>query len=105
MTIPYIEYEGSKDENLHGFEIVNIKWVQKKTVLRKLVMLKATRITTKYFLKHRLPFQCDLISRNPKRISPIRLKTVNQRFELYFKPGKRDYKRAADIKQNKGWLS
>ena len=85
----------------HAFEIINTEWVPKNTVLRKLVIFKATRITTKYFLKHRFLFQYDLIFRNPERISPIRLKTVNQRFELYFKPGKKDYKRAADIKQEK----
>lgn len=56
MTIPYIEVEGSKDGNLHAFEIVNTNWVLENSVLRKLVISEATRMTTKYFLRHRFPF-------------------------------------------------
>jgi len=56
VTIPYIEVEGNKDGNLHAFEIVNTDWVPKNSVLRKLVISEARRMTTKYFLRHRLPF-------------------------------------------------
>jgi hypothetical protein len=55
--------------------------------LRKLVISKAARMDAKYLLKHRLPFQCDSISRNLERISLIRFKTVNQIFGLGFKAG------------------
>ena len=101
MIVPYIEAEGSKYRNLHAFEIFNTKWVLENTVLRKLVISKATRMVAKYFLKQRLPFQYDPISRNLEMISPIRLKIANQRFELDFKLGKRGYKRVANIKQEK----
>ena len=74
MIVPYIEAEGSKYRNLHAFEIFNTKWVLENTVLRKLVISKATRMVAKYFLKQRLPFQYDPISRNLEMISPIRLK-------------------------------
>jgi len=40
MEVPCIKAEGSKDENLHAFEIVNTKWVPENMVLRKLVLLK-----------------------------------------------------------------
>jgi hypothetical protein len=51
MTVPYIETEGRKDENLYAFEIINIEWVQKNTVLRKMVISKVARMTVKYLLK------------------------------------------------------
>jgi hypothetical protein len=68
-------------------------------ILRKSIIFEAIRMTTKYFLKHKLPFQYDLIFGNLKRISSIRLKTSNQRFRLHFKLIKKDYKRD----ENKGW--
>jgi hypothetical protein len=56
MTVPYIEAEKSKDESLHAFNIVNTKWVLENMVLGKPVISEATRMTTKYLLKHILPF-------------------------------------------------
>jgi hypothetical protein len=56
MTVPYIEAEKSKDESLHAFNIVNTKWVPENMVLGKPVISEATRMTTKYLLKHILPF-------------------------------------------------
>ena len=56
MAIPYIEAKETKDENFHAFEIVNIEWVLENSMLRKLVISEAERMTTKYFLRHRLPF-------------------------------------------------
>jgi hypothetical protein len=50
--------------------------VLENTVLIKSV-IEAARMADKYFLKHGIPFQYDPISRNPERISPIRLKTAN----------------------------
>jgi len=56
VAVPYIEAEKSKDENLHAFKIVNTKWVPENMVLGKPVISKATRMTTKYLLKHILYF-------------------------------------------------
>jgi len=72
MAIPYIEAKESKDENLHAFEIVNIEWVLENLMLRKLVISEAERMTTKYFLRHGLPFRYNPVTGNPERISPIR---------------------------------
>ena len=68
-------------------------------ILRKSIIFEAIRMTTKYFLKHKLPNQYDPIFGNLKRISSIRLKTSNQRFRLNFKLRKKDYKRD----EKKGW--
>jgi ribosome-binding factor A len=46
-------------------------------VLKKSVISKVVRMSTKYFLKPKLHFQYDPISRNPERISLIRLNTAN----------------------------
>jgi hypothetical protein len=43
-------------------------------VLRKLIISEATKMATKYFLRHKLLFQYDPISGNLGRISSIRLK-------------------------------
>jgi len=51
IKVPCIKAEGSKDGNLHAFEIVNTKWVPENTVLRKLVLFEAGRMAAKYFLK------------------------------------------------------
>jgi hypothetical protein len=56
VAVPYIKVEGSKDGNLHVFEIVNAKWVLENIILRKMVIFEAARITSKYLLKHRLLF-------------------------------------------------
>lgn len=101
VAIPYIEVEGSQKGNLYDFEIVKTEWVLKYIVLRIPVISDSARMTTKYFLKHRLPFQYDPISGNPERISSIKSKTVNYTFGLGFKPKKKDYKRIVDIKQKK----
>jgi hypothetical protein len=46
-------------------------------VLRKSMISKVIIMAAKYFLKYKLPFQYDLISENPERISLIKLKTTN----------------------------
>jgi hypothetical protein len=56
VAVPYIEAEKSKDENVHAFNIVNTKWVPENMVLGKPVISEAIRMTTKYLLKHILPF-------------------------------------------------
>jgi hypothetical protein len=69
--------------------------------LRKLVTSKAARMMTKYFLKHKLHFQYDPIFGNLEKISSIRLKIINYRFELHFKPIKKDYKKTMLILNEK----
>lgn len=69
MAIPCIEAEGSKNGNLYSFETSNINWVPENMMLRNLVISEATRMAFKYFLRHRLSFQYDSISGNPKRIT------------------------------------
>jgi hypothetical protein len=69
VAIPCIEVEGSKNRNLHSFETGNINWVPENMMLRNLVIFEATRMAFKYFLRHRLSFQYDSISGNPKRIT------------------------------------
>lgn len=56
MVIPFIEAKECKDGNIHNFKIVNIEWVSKVTVLRRLKILKASRIAIKCFLEHEIPF-------------------------------------------------
>lgn len=46
--------------NLHFFEVVNVEWVLKNTIRRKLDIFKAVKIAAKCFLKHRLPFMYNL---------------------------------------------
>jgi len=48
--------------------------VLENMVLRKLIISEATKMATKYFLRHKLLFQYDPISGNLGRISSIRLK-------------------------------
>jgi hypothetical protein len=54
-------------------------------------------MVVKCFLKHKLPFQYDLATNIPKKITVMKLKTVNQRFELEFKSRKKDYTRVTKI--------
>ncbi|XP_073268737.1 uncharacterized protein [Populus alba] len=101
VSIPYIETEESKDENMHAFEVVNAEWVPENTVRRKPEISEAAKMATKYFLKHGLPFQYDHTTGMPERINVIKMKCADQRFGLGFKPGKADFKRAAEIRREK----
>jgi len=58
-------------------------------------------MAAKYFLKHELPFQYDPIIGMPKRINVIKMKCADQRFDLGFKPGKADFKRAVELKRER----
>jgi hypothetical protein len=101
VSIPYIETEESKDENLHAFEVVNAEWVLENTVRRKPKISEAAKMAAKYFLKHGLPFQYDLTTGMPERVNVIKMKCADQRFSLGFKPGKADFKKAAEIRREK----
>jgi hypothetical protein len=56
VGVLYIEVERSKNGNLHAFKIVNAERVPENMVLKKPVISKAVKMTTKHFLKHRLHF-------------------------------------------------
>jgi hypothetical protein len=51
------------------------------------------------FLKHGIPFQFDLDTGMLERVYLMKLKCVNQRFGLGYKPKKDDYKRISRIKK------
>jgi hypothetical protein len=63
-------------------------------------------MVVKYFLKHKLPFQYDLATNMPKKITVTKLKTVNQRFELEFKSRKKNYTRVTNITRERrlAWI-
>ena len=86
VAIPFIEVENYRDGNIHAFEIVITEWVLEGVVLRKPTIPEAAKMAARCFLKNRAPFQY-----NPK-IGSIRLKSVDQRFRLGYKPKKDDYK-------------
>ncbi|KAL3583880.1 hypothetical protein D5086_014941 [Populus alba] len=99
MSIPYIETEESKDGNLHVFEVLNVEWVPKNTIRRKLEISEAAKMAAKYFLKHGFPFKYDLSTRMSERINVIKMKCVDHRFGIGFKPGKANFKREAEIRR------
>jgi len=63
-------------------------------------------MVVKYFLKHKLPFQYDIATNMPKKITVTKLKTVNQRFELEFKSRKKNYTRVTNITRERrlAWI-
>ncbi|KAL3570669.1 hypothetical protein D5086_027918 [Populus alba] len=101
VSVPYIEAEDCKDGNLHAFEVVNTEWVPENTVLRRPMISDTARMIAKCFLKHGLPFQNDPSAGNLKRVNIMKIKAVDQRFGLGFKPKKDDYQRAARIKRER----
>jgi hypothetical protein len=106
VSIPYIETEESKDGNLHAFEVVNAEWILENTIRRKPEFSEAAKMAAEYFLKHGFPFQYDLTTGMPERVNVIKMKCTDQRFGLGFKPGKADFKRAAEIIREKrvAWI-
>jgi hypothetical protein len=52
-------------------------------------------------LKHGLPFQYNSTKGIPERINMMKMKCVDQRFSLGFKPRRIDYKRAVTIKKER----
>ncbi|XP_073260913.1 uncharacterized protein [Populus alba] len=101
VTIPFLEAEDCTDENLHAFEIVNTEWVPESTVLRKPKISTATKMAVRCFLEHGIPFQYDPITGIPKRIKPITMRVVDQRFGLGYKPKKEDHRWAANKRRER----
>jgi len=92
VAIPFIETEDCKDNNIHAFEIVNTDWVPENTVLRRPRISEAARMAAQCFLERRIPFQYNPITRVPERVNPIKMKGVDQRFGLGYKPKKVDHR-------------
>ncbi|XP_073262695.1 uncharacterized protein [Populus alba] len=101
VTIPFLEAEDCTDENLHAFEIVNTEWVPESTVLRKPKISAAVKMAVRCFLEHGIPFQYDPITGIPKRIKPITMRAVDQRFGLGYKPKKEDHRWAANKRRER----
>nr|XP_034898165.1 uncharacterized protein LOC118036558 [Populus alba] len=101
VTIPFLEAEDCTDENLHAFEIVNTEWVPESTVLRKPKISTAAKMAVRCFLEHGIPFQYDPITGIPKRIKPITMRAVDQRFGLGYKPKKEDHRWAANKRRER----
>ena len=59
--------------------------------MRRLRVSQVAKMAVKCLLKHGIPFQHDLDTRMPKRVNMIKVKCVDQRFKLRYKPKKRDY--------------
>jgi hypothetical protein len=89
VAIPFIEAKDCRDGNIHAFEIMNTEWVPEGVVLKKPRIPEAAKMVARCFLKNGAPFQ-----NNPKT-EPIKLKGVDQRFGLGYKPKKDDYKQVA----------
>jgi hypothetical protein len=75
-------------------KVVYAKWVSKNTMIIKLKIYEAVKMTTKCFLNHRLPFHYD-ITIGLKKINIIKMKCVDQMFGQWFKPERIDYKNVA----------
>lgn len=56
MDVPLIEVKDYRDGNIYAFEIMNVEWVLKGIVLRRLKISEATRMVANSFLKNGIPF-------------------------------------------------
>jgi len=104
VAIPFFEAEDRKDKNIHAFEIVNTNWWPENTVLRRLRISEAARMEAQCFLERGILFQYNPITRVPERFNPIKMKGVDQRFGLGYKPKKKDHRWAAGRRREEEWL-
>jgi hypothetical protein len=95
VAIPFIEAEDREDNNIHAFEIVNTDWVPENTVLRRPRILEVARMAAQCFLERGIPFQYNPSTGVPERVNSIKMKGVDQRFGLGYKPKKMDHRWAA----------
>jgi hypothetical protein len=56
VIVPFIESEDWKDKNIHAFEIMNVEWVHKNTVLRRLKISESARMAANCLLKYGISF-------------------------------------------------
>ena len=101
VTIPFLEAEDCMDDNLHAFEIVNTEWVPESTVLRKPKISAAAKMAVRCFLKRGIPLQYNPITGIPKRIKPITIRAVDQRFGLGYKPKREDHRWVANKRRER----
>jgi hypothetical protein len=80
VAVPLIKVENCRDGNIHAFEIMNTECVLENIILRNLKISKATRMATKCFSKHGIPFQYDPDTKMSKRINLMKIKYNDQRF-------------------------
>jgi len=97
VALSFIEAENFKVENIHIFEIMNAEWVPENIILRRPKISKVAKMAANCFLKHENPFWYDPNTRMLDRINVMKLKYVDQRFGLGYKPKKDDYKRVTKI--------
>ena len=103
VPIPYIEAKESKDGNLQAFEVVNAKGIPENMVWKKQKINEAAMMNVKCFLRHGFPFQYDPTTWMLERINMIKVKYVDKRFGLGFKPRKVDYTTMIEIKKDRRW--
>jgi len=78
---------------------MNVEWVPKNIVLRKLKNSESARMAANCLLKYGISFQYNPDTRMPKQLNVMKLKCDDQRFRLGYKPKKDDYKCITRIKR------
>jgi hypothetical protein len=78
---------------------MNVEWVPKNIVLRKLKNSESARMAANCLLKYGISFQYNPDTRMPKQLNVMKLKCADQRFRLGYKPKKDDYKCITRIKR------
>ena len=74
--------------------------VPENTIMRIPRVSKVVKITAKCFLKHGIPFQHDLDTRMLERVNLMKVKCVDPRFKLGYKPKKKkNYRWVAGVKR------
>ena len=101
VSVPFIEADDCKDNNIHTFEIVNTDWVPENTVLRRPRISEAARMATQCFLERGIPFQYNPIAGVPEWVNSAKMTYVDQRFGLGYKPNKEDHRWAAGRRREK----
>ena len=101
VAIQYIKAKNNTNDNLHAFEVVNVEWVLENIIRDTPKLSEAAIMAAKCYVKHGLPFQYDHITGKSERINIRELRAVDQRFGLGFRPMKKDYTRADEIKKGK----
>jgi hypothetical protein len=66
MVVSFIEEEDCRNKSIHAFKIINVEWVPKGMILRRLKILEAIMMVVNCFLKHGIPFQYDPNIRMPE---------------------------------------
>jgi hypothetical protein len=101
VVVPFIKAEHCRDKNIHTFEIMNAQWVSKGTMLIRMKIVEVTMMDVNSFKKHKIPFQFDLETRMLEQGNLMKIKCVDWRFELGYKPKKDKCKRVTKIKKNR----